>query len=323
MKQVMSKSILSLRDERLDSLKFVLIMLVCFGHVFEIDTSGYSEFSMACFKLIYTFHVPLFAFISGYFTNSNKNYGKSLLSLAGIIVWGNILWFFCSGEKISLMSFLTPQYHLWYIMALIWWRTVIHISAKLIDKKVILFFSFLFSLIIAGMPDLGLLSIARTLTQFPFFVAGNICREKEGFVKKWGGQNRMFGIVPFIIVFAIYYIYPQFGDINHRGYNASLFYQYADRAMFLIFATTLCFAFLILHFKIRYPKVIAGMGANSLLYYFWHAYLRFICIYVYHFGLFELNMATVSIMTLLILLGIYFCSKYRLAYVLMNPLYRK
>ena len=97
-----------------------------------------------------------------------------------------------------------------------------------------------------------------------------------------GGQNWMFGIVPFIFVFAVYYIYPQFGDISHRGYNASLFYQYADRAMFLIFATTLCFAFLILHFKIRYPKVIANMGANSLLYYFWHAYLRFICIYVYH-----------------------------------------
>lgn len=188
MKQVMSKSILSLRDERLDSLKFVLIMLVCLGHVFQIDTSGYSEFSMVFYKLIYTFHVPLFAFISGYFTNSNKNYGKSLLSLAGIIVWGNIMWFFCSGEKLSLMSFLTPQYHLWYIMALIWWRTVIHISAKLIDKKVILFFSFLFSLIIAGMPGLGLLSISMTLTQFPFFVAGNICREKEGFVKKWGAK---------------------------------------------------------------------------------------------------------------------------------------
>ena len=89
--------------------------------------------------------------------------------------------------------------------------------------------------------------------------------------------------------------------------------------MFLIFATTLCFAFLILHLKIRYPKVIASMGANSLLYYFWHAYLRFICIYVYHCGLIELNMATVWIMTLLILLGIYFCSKYRLAYILMNP----
>ena len=81
---------LSLRDERLDSLKFILIMLVCFGHIFQIDTSGYSEFSMAFYKLIYTFHVPLFAFISGYFTNSNKSYGKSLLSLAGIIVWGKL-----------------------------------------------------------------------------------------------------------------------------------------------------------------------------------------------------------------------------------------
>lgn len=313
----------SLRDERLDSLKFILIMLVCFGHIFQIDTSGYSEFSMAFYKLIYTFHVPLFAFISGYFTNSNKSYGKSLLSLAGIIVWGNILWFICSGEKLTLMSFLTPQYHLWYIMGLIWWRTAIHVSSKFMDNKIILFLSFLVSLIIAGMPGFDLLSVSMTLTQFPFFVVGNICREKEGFVEKWGGQNWMFGIVPFIFVFAVYYIYPQFGDISHRGYNASLFYQYADRAMFLIFATTLCFAFLILHFKIRYPKIIANMGANSLLYYFWHAYLRFICIYVYHCGLIELNMATVWIMTLLILLGIYFCSKYRLAYILMNPFCRK
>lgn len=27
----------SLRDERLDSLKFILILLVCFGHVFQIN----------------------------------------------------------------------------------------------------------------------------------------------------------------------------------------------------------------------------------------------------------------------------------------------
>lgn len=180
---------LSLRDERLDSLKFILIMLVCFGHIFQIDTSGYSEFSMAFYKLIYTFHVPLFAFISGYFTNSNKSYGKSLLSLAGIIVWGNILWFICSGEKLTLMSFLTPQYHLWYIMGLIWWRTAIHVSSKFMDNKVILFLSFLVSLIIAGMPGFDLLSVSMTLTQFPFFVVGNICREKEGFVEKWGGAK--------------------------------------------------------------------------------------------------------------------------------------
>jgi len=32
--QEVLNSKLSLRDERLDSLKFILILLVCFGHVF-------------------------------------------------------------------------------------------------------------------------------------------------------------------------------------------------------------------------------------------------------------------------------------------------
>ena len=179
----------SLRDERLDSLKFILIMLVCFGHIFQIDTSGYSEFSMAFYKLIYTFHVPLFAFISGYFTNSNKSYGKSLLSLAGIIVWGNILWFICSGEKLTLMSFLTPQYHLWYIMGLIWWRTAIHVSSKFMDNKVILFLSFLVSLIIAGMPGFDLLSVSMTLTQFPFLWWVISAVKKKVLLRNGGGKT--------------------------------------------------------------------------------------------------------------------------------------
>ncbi len=47
----------SLRDERLDSLKFILILLVCFGHVFQINLSNYNEYSLAFYKLIYTIHV--------------------------------------------------------------------------------------------------------------------------------------------------------------------------------------------------------------------------------------------------------------------------
>ena len=178
----------SLRDERLDSLKFILILLVCFGHVFQINLSNYNEYSLAFYKLIYTIHVPLFAFLSGYFTNSDKNYRKSFVSLVGIIIWGNILWFICSGEKFTLRSFFTPQYHLWYIMALIWWRSVIYIISKEMDKKMILFLSFVASLAMAGLPNLGLLSIAITITFFPFFVLGNICRDSARFIDKWGAK---------------------------------------------------------------------------------------------------------------------------------------
>lgn len=60
--------------------------------------------------------------------------------------------------------------------------------AKKIDKKMILFLSFIASLAIAGLPNLGLLSIASTITFFPFFVLGNICRDSARFIDKWGGK---------------------------------------------------------------------------------------------------------------------------------------
>lgn len=109
-----------------------------------------------------------------------------------------------------------------------------------------MFLSLSASLAIAGLPNLGLLSIAITITFFPFFVLGNICRDSARFIDKWG-QNVLLGIVPFIIVFGVYYIFPMFGDVNHRGYEAGFLYQYVDRALFLIFATCLCFAFLVLY----------------------------------------------------------------------------
>ena len=65
---------INMRDERFDSLKFVLIILVCWGHLIQIDKNAFSGETIALYKLIYTFHVPLFAFVSGFFTNSNKDY---------------------------------------------------------------------------------------------------------------------------------------------------------------------------------------------------------------------------------------------------------
>lgn len=92
-----------MRDERFDSLKFVLIILVCWGHLIQIDKNAFSGETIALYKLIYTFHVPLFAFVSGFFTNSNKDYSKSFISLLEIIFWGDILWFIFSGTSVSVM----------------------------------------------------------------------------------------------------------------------------------------------------------------------------------------------------------------------------
>ena len=51
------------RDLRLDGLKFIMIFLVVLGHLRFID------YGISVGKMIYSFHMPVFVFLSGYFTS--------------------------------------------------------------------------------------------------------------------------------------------------------------------------------------------------------------------------------------------------------------
>ena len=61
------------RDPFFDNAKFVLITLVVIGHAYT-SLRHHSEFVKTAYLLIYSFHMPLFILISGYFT---KNYNKA------------------------------------------------------------------------------------------------------------------------------------------------------------------------------------------------------------------------------------------------------
>ncbi|MBR1769461.1 MAG: acyltransferase family protein, partial [Bacteroidales bacterium] len=56
------------RDTRFDTLKGFLILSVVFGHFFLYDQT-HSVVSESITNFFYTFHMPLFVFLSGYFTN--------------------------------------------------------------------------------------------------------------------------------------------------------------------------------------------------------------------------------------------------------------
>lgn len=55
------------RDPYLDIVKGMLILFVVFGHMLE---SGYGAMGNTLYHFIYSFHMPLFIFISGYLTKS-------------------------------------------------------------------------------------------------------------------------------------------------------------------------------------------------------------------------------------------------------------
>lgn len=57
------------RDYHLDNVKFILILLVVIGHFIELLADNY-EFSRKLFFYIYLFHMPLFVFVTGYFSKT-------------------------------------------------------------------------------------------------------------------------------------------------------------------------------------------------------------------------------------------------------------
>lgn len=61
------------RDNMMDNVKALLLFLVAFGHTLDVY-KGAGGAELYIMKYIYLFHMPLFAFITGYFT---KNFERA------------------------------------------------------------------------------------------------------------------------------------------------------------------------------------------------------------------------------------------------------
>ena len=72
------------RSPLFDNMKMVLIILVVFGHALE-EISLEHEYGIirAC---IYSFHMPAFIFISGYFSGGAQAKAKKLLLIVGYLI---------------------------------------------------------------------------------------------------------------------------------------------------------------------------------------------------------------------------------------------
>ena len=158
------------RNSFFDNYKAFLILCVVIGHFL---TAYSQEFELAhVIKLfIYSFHMPAFVFVSGYFAHHNdfKNLFKKLLVPYFIFqIFYFILYRFIginSGFKI------TPYFTLWYMVALFVWRLVWD-RVKHIPN--ILSFSIILAVCI-GFFDISerFSDIYRIFSFFPYFILGN------------------------------------------------------------------------------------------------------------------------------------------------------
>lgn len=155
----------------IDNIKFVLIFFVVFGHLIERYMEG-NYILMGIYIFIYTFHMPLFIFISGLLSkNINKSRKFLLRKLLIPYIVLNIIWYSLAYlyTKETYIPVIYPGWTLWFLLSLFFWR----ISLKyLIKIKYILPISFILGIFIGLVPNGSMLSFSRTIVYLPFFLLG-------------------------------------------------------------------------------------------------------------------------------------------------------
>nr|WP_282705521.1 acyltransferase family protein [Enterococcus phoeniculicola] len=153
-------------------MKGILIFLVVFGHALEYFRLD-NPVIETLYTFIYLFHMPVFVFISGYFSK-NLNKGRktavtnflvpflllnSLLSI-GLLLTGNI----------DSFTILNPGWTLWYFYTMFIWRLLL---PDLIRLRHIFILSLIAGILAGFVTEFGtFMALARTLSFTPYFLAG-------------------------------------------------------------------------------------------------------------------------------------------------------
>lgn len=169
------------REYLFDNLKGLLIFLVVFGHSLEM----YRENTMikTIYLFIYTFHMPLFIFIAGYFSKNAEKCRKTAVGTFLIpylvinTLFSVIATVFYSGRPITDMQIFTPGWALWFLLSMFVWKMLLKDLAKI---KYILFFSIVASLLFSGIHEFGsYMSLGRTIGFLFWFMLGYFYQNED------------------------------------------------------------------------------------------------------------------------------------------------
>ncbi|HWM40734.1 MAG TPA: acyltransferase family protein [Streptomyces sp.] len=165
------------RDPFFDNAKYLAIVLVALGHSWEPLRDG-SRAAGALYIFVYTFHMPAFMVISGYFSRSFQGTPHQLKRLVTGIAVPYVLFevvytFFkrwADDDPNQPISLLDPWYLTWFLGALFLWRLTAPLW-KLVRWPVAL--SLAVAVLASVSPDIGDdLDLQRVLQFLPFFVIG-------------------------------------------------------------------------------------------------------------------------------------------------------
>ena len=157
-----------------DNLKFLLILSVVIGHFAEVGT-GKSDIYKSIFLFIYTFHMPLFLFISG-MLHKNKSITQKVVMYVSLGFVSKIVIFiarYIANGKASF-SLLSDSYLPWYMFVMAMFIAMSYFLRNT-NKVFVLIISVAVACFVGYDSSIGdYLYLSRFIVFYPFFVMGEM-----------------------------------------------------------------------------------------------------------------------------------------------------
>jgi len=316
------------RDNRIDSMKGLLIILVILGH-FIIALDNFSFINHGVMGLIYIFHMPLFILISGYMTKHPdrqqpremwKSLGKIMLTLLIFQSITSLRMIFLDVDVFKTFKTF-PFGILWYLMSLIWWRILIYYTPKTLLNKPLLYLIIAITVsLMSGVFHLpGYLSIQRTLNFYFFFLLGFYYRQGAFSTPLWH-NNKLHAGVLVVLLPLLLWLFPRCGNIM----NGADYYGFAglpEKALVLMCSIPMT---VLMYNIIPDVKWLRPIGRDSLFYYLYHMLLMSLTIVplVRNLGL-PRSLPFMILYTALTLLVLMLMNKIELFRWLVKPTFKK
>lgn len=279
----------TLRTPFVDQLKSLLIFLVVLGHFCTTIYNGDGMMG-GVINIIYSFHMPLFIYISGYLSKNIKSQRRkdvdTLLYTYVVFQLIHYLFYITTGIPTSyrLFNIFYPCSQNWYILALFIWR-MFSPYTKFYKVKCLLPFLFVVSLIIGFIPQVErFLALHQIIYWFPVFVLGYLTKDIYNIIfdSKIIFQSAMIVLlIVFLLLFALstinpdYYTAIKYAFTPTEGYAFNQYLlKFALRVVGYIASMLISYLVLMITYSLLKTSTKFVMwGRNSLSIYLWHIFI--------------------------------------------------
>lgn len=268
------------RNAYFDNARLLLIFLVVFGHMIQPFTDNSNGINTV-YTWIYTFHMPAFIFLAGFFAkgSGNKEYILKLAKklLVPYIIFQVIYsgyYFLLGRDNWMTDGLFYPHWALWFLFSLFCWHILLFWFKKL-PPALGLLVAVQIGLLVGYFGQIGQsFSLSRTFVFFPFFLLGYwVTTEKIMWLKRRSVKIASLFVMAAVAV-CIYYA-PEIKTgwlLASKSYGDLGLPQYGGIARFMVYITACVMSASILAWIPRKQNFLTALGSRTLYVYLIHGF---------------------------------------------------